>query len=170
MGGRVYWITGLAGAGKTTIGRLFFQYMKEKYPNTILFDGDALRQAFGNDLGYSKEERLQCAMRYSRLCKLLSEQGIFVICCTISMFNEVRKWNRDYIDNYIEIYIDVPFEVLEERNQKNLYYGVKKGNVQDVVGMDLDLQLPENPDVHLINDGTRTPDEMCRALIDVLTV
>ena len=75
MEGRLYWITGLAGAGKTTIGTLLYQYLKEQYSNTVIFDGDVLRQVFGNDLGYSREERFQCAMRYSRLCKLLVEIG-----------------------------------------------------------------------------------------------
>lgn len=168
MKGRLYWITGLAGAGKTTIGTLLYQYLKRQYPNTVIFDGDALRQAFGNDLGYSREERLQCAMRYSRLCKLLVEQDMHVVCCTISMFDEVREWNRAHVNNYLEIYIEVPIRILEERNQKNLYQEVKKGNAKDVVGMDLELQLPKNPDVWLINDGAKTPEEMCRAVLDAL--
>ena len=152
MEGRLYWITGLAGAGKTTIGTLLYQYLKEQYSNTVIFDGDVLRQVFGNDLGYSREERFQCAMRYSRLCKLLVDQGIHVICCTISMFDEVREWNRAHIDNYLEIYIKVPIWVLEERNQKNLYQEARKGSVKDVVGVDLELQFPKNPDILIINE------------------
>lgn len=170
MDGRLYWITGLAGAGKTTLGNLLYQHMKEVYPNTVIFDGDALRQAFGNDLGYSRKERFQCAMRYSRLCRLLTEQDIYVICCTISMFDEVREWNRRHINNYIEIYIEVPHAVLEQRNQKNLYKEVIQGSVQNVVGMDLELQIPKNPDIHLINDGRKTPDEMFEELVNLLKI
>lgn len=168
MEGRVYWVTGLAGAGKTTIGNLLFQYLKKDHPNTIMFDGDALRQAFGNDLGYSREERLQCAMRYAKLCKLIVEQNIHVICCTISMFDEIREWNRSHIKNYTEVYIEVPVTILAERNQKNLYSDVKNGNTKDVVGMDLELQLPKNPDVLLFNDGTKTPEEIFETLIENL--
>ena len=157
MGGRLYWVTGLSGAGKTTIGSLLYKHLKEKYPNTVIFDGDALRQAFGNDLGYSAEDRFQCAMRYARLCKLLAEQDIHVVCCTISMFDQVREWNRRNIENYSEIYIEVPLPVLEKRNQKNLYQEVKDG-----------IQLSENPDIRLVNDGTETPEEMCRILIEEL--
>ena len=120
MEGRLFWVTGLSGAGKTTLGNMLYKYLKEKYPNTVIFDGDALRSAFGNDLGYSKEERFLCAMRYARLCKLLVDQGMYVICCTISMFDQVRGWNRSNIANYVEVYIEVPVAVLEERNQKNL--------------------------------------------------
>lgn len=160
MKGRLFWVTGLSGAGKTTIGTILYQKLKEKYPNTVLFDGDVLRQVFGNDLGYSKEERFACAMRYARLCKLLTEQGIFVVCCTISMFDEVRKWNRENIEAYTEVYINVPMEILEQRNQKNLYDDVKKGTAENVVGMDLELELPKNPDVVLVNDGAKRPEEM----------
>lgn len=168
MGGRLYWVTGLSGAGKTTIGNLLYKYLKEKHPNTVIFDGDALRQAFGNDLGYSKEERFQCAMRYARLCRLLVEQDMHVVCCTISMFDKVREWNRRNVGNYSEIYIEVPLSVLEKRNQKNLYRDVKAGKQENVVGMDLELQLPENPDICLANDGTKTPEEMFSILIGKL--
>lgn len=170
MEGRLYWITGLSGAGKTTIGNLLYRHLKEKYPNTVIFDGDALRQAFGNDLGYSAEERLQCAMRYARLCKLLADQNMHVICCTISMFDRVREWNRQNIKNYLEIYIEVPLRVLEERNQKNLYREVRDGKRENVVGMDLELELPKTPDIRLVNDGTRTPEEMGKVLAGALGV
>ena len=160
MKGRLFWITGLSGAGKTTIGTMLYQKLKEKYPNTVLLDGDVLRQVFGNDLGYSREERFACAMRYARLCKLLTEQGIFVICCTISMFDAVREWNRENMENYTEVYIQVPMEILERRNQKNLYDDVKRGTVENVVGMDLGLEMPKNPDIVLVNDGTKKSEEM----------
>lgn len=164
MKGRLFWITGLSGAGKTTIGTILYQSLKERYPNTVLLDGDVLRQVFGNDLGYSKEERFACAMRYARLCKLLTEQGIFVVCCTISMFDAVRKWNRENIESYTEVYIKVPMEILEQRNQKNLYDDVKGGTVENVVGVDLELELPGNPDFILVNDGVKNPKEMSEEL------
>lgn len=119
---------------------------------------------FGNDLGYSKEERFVCAMRYARLCKLLTEQGILVVCCTISMFDEVRRWNRENISEYSEIYIKVPIEVLEKRNQKNLYHDVKRGGTVNVVGMDLELELPQDSDIVLLNDGVKSPEQICEEL------
>lgn len=66
-------------------------------------------------MGYSKEDRLKSAIRNSRLCKLLSDQGIDVICCTISMFDAIREWNRENIKNYFEIYLDVSLETLKDR-------------------------------------------------------
>lgn len=160
--GTVYWITGLSGAGKTTVGKLFFAQLREKKNNVIFLDGDTLREVFGNDLGYTKEERFQCAMRYSRICRLLSEQGQDVVICTISMFHAVREWNREHIKNYKEIYIEVPMEVLQQRNQKNLY---KDGN--NVVGVDLELELPDNSDIILVNNGEVSPQKLTDDILEM---
>lgn len=169
-GGRLFWITGLSGAGKTTIGTGVYEKLKAQYSGTVIFDGDALREAFGNDLGYSKEERLACAMRYARLSRLLVEQGIFVVCCTISMFESVRRWSRENIRNYTEIYIEVPMEVLQLRNQKNLYSDNKDGSLQNVVGLDLQLELPGNPDICVMNDGERSTGELVEEIWDQLNL
>lgn len=150
--GTVYWITGLSGAGKTTVGKLFFEMLARKKKNVLFLDGDMLREVFGNDLGYGREDRLRCAMRYSRLCRLLASQGQDVVLCTISMFHEVRGWNRQNISQYKEIYIEVPMEVLKQRNQKGLY---QSGS--DVAGVDLEAELPGNPDLVLKNDGRLPP-------------
>lgn len=165
MKGTLYWVTGLSGAGKTTIGNMMYAFLKKQKTNVVILDGDMVRSAFGNDLGYSEEDRLKCALRYSGLSKLLTEQGIDVVCCTISMFDEVRDWNREHIENYREIFLDVPMEVLQKRNQKDLYQGVKTGKAANVVGMDLQLQLPQNPDIRIVNDGSRTPQEVFASIL-----
>lgn len=158
--GNVFWITGLAGAGKTTLGKQLFSYIKKTKNNIVILDGDELRKAFGNTFGYSKEERFKCAMCYSNLCKLLSDQGVDIICCTISMFHEVRCWNRDNIENYMEIYVDTPIEIIKKRNQKNLYSDVINGNIQNVIGIDLEVELPMNPDLVLVNDTVQPIEEI----------
>ncbi|MBD5523498.1 MAG: adenylyl-sulfate kinase [Lachnospiraceae bacterium] len=157
--GTVYWITGLSGAGKTTIGKLFYVKMKEKYPNTVFLDGDTLRKVFGDDLGYSKEDRKKCAIRYSRLCAMLQEQGMNVICCTISMFDSVREWNRLNINNYKEIYVKASMETLRRRDQKGLYSGITEERQKEVVGIHMDIEVPKQPDLVLENDGERMPVE-----------
>lgn len=166
--GSVYWITGLSGAGKTTIGRLFYNKLKEIKKNVIFLDGDELREVFGNDLGYTKKDRFQCAMRYARICRLFSQQGIDVIICTISMFEDIRKWNREHNKNYIEIYVQVPIEVLKKRDQKGLYSGIADGTTDSVVGMDLDLELPIRPDITLNNTGNVTPEKQACKLMEIL--
>lgn len=146
MAGKVIWITGLSGAGKTTVGAELYKQFKEIDKSIVLFDGDKLREVFGGDLGYSNEDRFNCAMRYSRLCKMIAEQDINVICCTISMFHEIRKWNRENIENYYEVYLKVPMEILIERNNKGIY-----DNKSDVVGINLEFEEPFNSDLVVNN-------------------
>ena len=151
--GTVYWITGLSGAGKTTIGKLLYEQLKDLYPNTVFLDGDTLREVFGKDLGYTKEERRKCAMRYSRLCAMLQEQGMNVVCCTISMFDSVRDWNREHIRNYKEIYVKVSMETLRQRDQKGLYSGKTDEECREIVGVQLEMEEPKHPDLVVQNDG-----------------
>lgn len=150
--GTVYWITGLSGAGKTTMGFLLYQDQKEAEENIVILDGDELREIINNK-DYSYEGRKQVAKQYSRMCKMLSDQGIDVIICTISMYDEVREWNRENIENYCEIYIEVPIDELIRRDQKQLYSRALRKEVANVMGIDADFEAPKNPDVRINNDG-----------------
>lgn len=160
--GRVFWITGLSGAGKTTIGYLLYTKLKLRKNPIVFLDGDELRKIFGNDLGYSKEDRLKSAFRNSRLCKLLSDQEIDVICCTISMFDAIREWNRENIKNYFEIYLDVSLETLKDR--KNIY--VENNN--DIVGINILAEIPKNPDIVLDNNGGFSPIEQVKKILSYI--
>ncbi len=153
--GTVYFFTGLSGAGKTTLGGLFYRRLKEEKPNVVRLDGDETRPAFCEDIGYSSEDRLRGAFRLFRVCKMLADQGIDVVCCSISMYHAVREWNRQNIDNYKEIYIRVKKETLLAHNQKGLYTGGK-----NVVGIDLPFEEPRTPDWIVQNDGDNTPLEL----------
>lgn len=161
--GTVYFFTGLSGAGKTTIGGLFYKRLKVTKPNVVLLDGDEIRKAFGEDVGYTQPERLRWSGRIFRVCKLLSDQGIDVVVCAIAMFESVRLWSRENIPNYKQIYIKVSRDTLLRRNQKGLYTGGK-----NVVGVDLPFDEPQCPDLVIHNDGERTPleavEEIERAL------
>ncbi len=165
----MYWITGLSGAGKTTIGKLFYRKLKEKNPATIFLDGDILREIFGNDLDHTLGDRKKSATRNSRLCKTLSEQGIHVVCATISMFKEVRDWNRSHIKNYMEIYLRVPLEILISRDQKQLYSRALRGEIKNVMGVDLPVDDPVNPDFIIDNDGSASPENIADELYAKLT-
>lgn len=162
--GNVYWITGLSGAGKTTIGKLFYEKLKSKNQNVVFLDGDILREIFNNEYGYSIEERRKLALSYSKLCKLLSDQSLDVVCATISMFHECRKWNRENIENYKEIYLRAPIDVLKSRDKKNLYS--KENNV---VGLDLQFEEPIDPDIILNNDGTELPENVSERLFKAVS-
>lgn len=166
--GTVFWLTGLSGAGKTTIGHLFYEYLKTKKSNLVFLDGDILREVFDNDLGHSLSEREKSAGRNSRLCRMLAAQGLDVICATISMFHGCREWNRQNISKYTEIYIKVPIEVLIQRDQKQLYSRAIRGEVKDIMGIDLIVEEPSNPDIVLDNDGSRKASELVGELIEKL--
>lgn len=163
----VYWVTGLSGAGKTTISQLLYERLRSQNQNVIYLDGDILRDIFGNDLGYSLEDRKKSAMRNSRLCKALSDQGFNVICSTISMFHECREWNRMNIQQYVEIYIRVPWEVLMERDQKQLYSRAARGEIKNVVGFDLPFEEPLYPDIILDNDGHVPPQQLVDIILNM---
>lgn len=160
----VYWITGLSGAGKTSVGKLLYKKMKQKYQGIVFLDGDVLREVFGNDLGYTREERIKCAMRYARLCRMLQRQGLNVICCTISMFDEIRNWNRENIENYREIYVRVSMEVLKKRNKKGLYSS--SARKREVAGIQVEIEEPKNPDMILDNEGNISVSELVDKVIE----
>ena len=157
---KVYWLTGLSGAGKTTIGRLWYAELKASGTPAVLLDGDALRQVFGDDLGFTEADRRKSAMRNARLCAMLAEQGLTVVCCTISMFDAVRDWNRAHIPGYVEVYVKASMDTLRRRDQKGLY----SQNADNVAGVGLQVELPSNPDLVLDNNGQWTPAEQVERL------
>ena len=115
--GTVYWITGLSGAGKTTLGMLLYDMMRAKKPNVFRLDGDIARWAYNDVTDFSIEARRECAFRHARVCKMIADQGIDVICCTISLFHDVQAWNKENLARYVEIFLDVPMDILMQRNQ-----------------------------------------------------
>jgi glutamine kinase len=151
--GRVYWITGLSGAGKTTVGKELWRRLRAVGRAAVLLDGDIVREVIAEDLGHTTASRRKSAMRNARLCRLLCGQGIDVICPTISLFHEVHRWNRANIPGYCEIYLRVPMEELRRRDPKGIYAAAHRGELRDVVGLDLPAELPESPDLVLDNFG-----------------
>ena len=152
--GRVFWITGLSGAGKTTVAQELFRRLRADGRRVVLLDGDALRAAIAEDLSHSLADRRRSAMRNARLCRLLAEQNTDVVCATISLFHEVQRWNRENIPGYREIYLRVPFDQLRGRDRKGLYAATQPGDGRNVVGVDVPAEIPESPDLVLDNYGS----------------
>ena len=159
--GCLFWITGLSGAGKTSIGEIFTELLRERYDNVVFLDGDELRKIFSTsstENSYSQSARLSLAYKYARLCENLTRQGQNVVCATISLFPEIWNWNRSHTANYFEIYVQVPLPILVERNKKGLYRSVSSSeNPANVVGIDIPFHPPDTPDLTIINDGSETP-------------
>jgi glutamine kinase len=152
--GRVFWITGLSGAGKTTVGMELWRRLRATGRAVVFLDGDALRTAIAEDLGHGVESRRRSAMRNARLCRLLASQGQDVVCATISLFHEIQRWNRENIPGYCEIYLRVPLHELRRRDCKGIYAAARRGDLSNVVGLDMAAELPESPDLVLDNYGS----------------
>lgn len=167
--GCLFWITGLSGAGKTSIGEIFTELLRERYDNVVFFDGDELRKIFptsSTENPYSQSTRLSLAYKYARLCKNLTRQGQNVVCATISLFPEIWNWNRLHNENYFEIYVQVPFPILVERNKNGLYRSVSSNeSPANVVGIDIPFHPPDTPDLTIINDGSETPDFLAQKIL-----
>lgn len=157
---KVYWLTGLSGAGKTTIGRLWYEKLKEQGEAAVFLDGDELRQVFGDDLGYTEQDRRKSAMRNARLCAMPARQGLTVVWCTISMFDDVRTWNRENIPGYFDVYVKVSTDTLRRRDQKGLYSQGKR----EIAGVHFQVEEPKCPDMILEHDGQKTPEEQITLL------
>jgi cytidine diphosphoramidate kinase len=154
--GGVIWITGLSGVGKSTIARDVVQQLKRKGISVLLLDGDQVRATIGDPhVGYDRESRLVNALRICRLAKLVSEQGVITVAATISLFREVHEWNRNNLPCYFEVYITAAPETLKRRNPHGVNRRRERGEVCDVVGIDLHFDKPKTPDLVIENEGPR---------------
>lgn len=146
----VVWITGLSGAGKSTLARVAITRLRGRGLTVVLLDGDELREIFGAagcaPGDHARERRRELALRYSRLCGLIAEQGVTVVIATISMFREVHQWNRANLPRYFEAYLRVPVEELRHRDPKGIYRRFDSGELFDIAGIDLAVDEPAQPD------------------------
>ncbi len=152
----VIWIIGMSASGKTSLGREMFNLLTEGKEPWVFLDGDILRSVF-NDLGHTKDDRRKNAYRISNLCKILDSQGINVIACVLSIFHDNQKYNREILSDYKEVYLEVDFNKLVERDNKNLYKLALKGEIKDFVGTDIPFVPPYSPDL-IINNNYDNPD------------
>lgn len=163
--GRVFWFTGLSGSGKTTLCASFVEHARARGMSIVMLDGDELREILAGPLAYDVDSRRALALRYARLCDWLSRQGMDVAIATISLFAEVHAWNREHLRHYVEILIDVPYAELRRRDSKGIYSRAERGELRDVAGVDLPVDLPVAPDVVIkYRDGAGVD----AALVDLL--
>ena len=154
--GILFWITGLSGSGKTTIGNKIKRNIIKNYGPTIIISGDNIRKIF--DLkGYDYKERLSATNKYSHLSKYITDQKINVIFATVGMFDESRKWNRLNINNYVEIYIKSNIKTILKIGKKKIY---NKKNSGQFTGIQIKPEYPKKPDIILLNRFNSTTDKM----------
>mgnify|MGYP002725858318 CR=1 FL=1 len=164
----IIWLIGMSAAGKTAVGKELHSLMKGSYNNAVFMDGDHFRTIMGNDLGHSIEDRRRNADRFCRMSQYLEEQGVHAVCSILSIFQESREWNRNNLKKYFEVFIDVPFEVLVQRDPKKIYERALKGEIKDVVGVDMDFPRPTNPDLVIDNKGDRSPREVAEEIYNTI--
>lgn len=143
----VIWFIGLSGSGKTTLATELFNRLKASVKNLVLLDGDALRVLWGDNPGHDMTGRYINAQRISHLTKFLSDQNIHVVAAVLSIFPQWQRWNRKHIDNYYEVFLDIPIDILKQRDTKKLYSRAEKGEINNVVGIDIDFPKPASPDL-----------------------
>lgn len=166
----VIWITGLSGAGKSTVAARVAEVLRAKGDAVVLLDGDELREVFAaddvNEGNHGAGARQALANRYARLTRMISKQGFTVVIATISLFRDVHAWNRANIPNYFEVYLKVPMEELRRRDPKGIYRRFDEGQLTDVVGLDLPAEEPEAADVVVEFSPAQSTEEMVGGLID----
>jgi cytidine diphosphoramidate kinase len=159
----VIWIIGMSGAGKTTLSEILHDRIKPRLPNLVRLDGDVIRSVFGNDVDHTVEGRRRNAVRLSALSKLLADQQIHVVAAVLSIFPDMRAWNREHIPDYVEVYVKSSMETLKRRDTKGLYARAFRGEIPNVVGVDIPFPEPTNPDLVIEND---TEDGKLDAMVD----
>ncbi len=161
----VIWITGLSGAGKTSLCNALGRRLKPCLPQLVLIDGDAVRQLFGDALGHTEADRKEQIGRIQRLAKMLSEQGLVVLVAALYCHPDLLAWNRANLADYFEVYLDAPFDLVERRDSKGLYAGAATGAIPHVVGVDIPWHAPRAPGLRLDAGAGRNPDDLANEII-----
>ena len=161
----VFWFTGLSGSGKSTIANLLEKKLHASGRHTYILDGDNVRHGLNRDLGFTDADRVENIRRVAEVAKLMADAGLIVIVSFISPFRAERQMARELMakGEFVEVFIDTPFEECAKRDPKGLYARALEGKLKNFTGVDSPYEAPENPEIHLRTLG-RTPEEM----VDVL--
>jgi adenylylsulfate kinase len=143
----ILWLTGLSGAGKTTIAQQLEHKLQKLDRPVELLDGDAIRQNLSKGLGFSREDRDTNVRRVGYVANLLSRNGVIVIVSLISPYRSVRDELRSTIKNFVEVYVNAPLEVCEARDVKGLYAKARSGQIKSFTGIDDPYEAPLTPDI-----------------------
>jgi bifunctional enzyme CysN/CysC len=161
----VFWFTGLSGSGKSTIANLLEKKLHASGKHTYILDGDNVRHGLNRDLGFTEADRVENIRRVAEVAKLMADAGLIVIVSFISPFRAERRMAREAMEKgeFIEVFVDTPFEECARRDPKGLYARALSGALKNFTGIDSPYETPENPEIHLRTLG-RTPEEMVQVL------
>ncbi len=158
--GATIWFTGLSGSGKTTISRAVAAALRERDCKFEVLDGDVVRQNLTKGLGFSKEDRDENIRRIGFVSNLLTRNGVIVLVSAISPYREVREDVAERIGDFVEVYVNAPLAVCEERDVKGLYKRARAGEIKNFTGIDDPYEPPADPTVECRTDKETV--EECR--------
>lgn len=149
--GACIWLTGLANAGKSTTANILKVLLQEHGRQVTLLDGDVVRTHFSDELGFSKEDRDSNVQRMGFVASEIVRHGGIAICAAVSPYRATRLSVRNMVgqDHYIEVYVNTPIEVCEQRDRKGLYARARRGEIKDFTGVDAPYEAPRNPEITL---------------------
>jgi adenylylsulfate kinase len=147
----ILWFTGLSGSGKSTIANAVEVKLAQLKKHTYLLDGDNVRHGLNKDLGFSDSDRVENIRRIGEVSNLFADSGIIVLSAFISPFRDDREIVRTLAQEgeFIEVFIDAPLEVCEQRDPKGLYVKARKGEISDFTGISSPYEVPEKPEIHI---------------------
>ncbi len=166
---QLVWFTGLSGSGKSTLAVLLEARLHEQGYKTYLLDGDNVRTGLNKDLTFTDEGRVENIRRIGEVGKLMLDAGLIVLSAFISPFKADREQIKKIAgaENYIEIFVDTPIEVCEQRDVKGLYKKARAGEVKNFTGIDSPYEMPIAPDL-IINTVTTNLDESVAKLLEIV--
>ena len=167
--GRVVWLTGLSGAGKSTIASAAEQLLHDQGLRTYILDGDNVRHGLSKDLGFTVADRVENIRRIAEVAKLMVDAGIIVLTAFISPFRAERDMAKSLFtpEDFLEIFVNTPLAVAEARDPKGLYKKARRGELPNFTGIDSDYEPPMQPDLRL-NTDDRSVEDCAKALAEVI--
>lgn len=172
--GFTIWLTGLSGAGKTTLSNLVHHRLQENgVTNIEVLDGDVVRTHLSKGLGFTKEDRGTNIRRIGWVAQLLTKHRVPNLVSAISPYRDVREEARKMVEHvggvgsFIEVFVDCPVEICEQRDVKGLYAKARKGELKNFTGLDDPYEEPQGPDIHIKTDQV-TPEEGAELILDYL--
>jgi len=169
---KVIWMTGLSGAGKTTLAKYLEEELFNRGYLTQVLDGDNIRSGVNSNLSFSEADRFENIRRIAEISKLFLDCGIIIINCFISPTEEIRNMAKKIIgrENFIEVFVNASFEVCETRDIKGLYFKARRGEIKDFTGIDSPFEKPVKPDIEIKSDQLSIEESIIQLLNFILPV
>ena len=166
--GFTIWLTGLSGAGKSTISALLATELRRRGQRVEILDGDEVRANLSQELGYSREDRETNIRRVGWVCELLVRNGVIAIAALVSPYRESRNNVRRRVGRFVEVHVTAPWDVLADRDVKGLYGRAAAGEIPNFTGLDDPYEPPLEPEVVCYSDGRETPEGSAARVLRVV--